>query len=284
LTFSIVARSDDATSWGVAVASKFLAVGAYVPAAEAGTGAIATQSYANLAYRLGGLALLKAGSDAKQTLDALVSGDDRREERQVGLVDAQGGAATFTGSECKPWAGGVAGDGYAIQGNILTGPEVVDSMRQAWLDSHDEPHLAGRLYAALAAGDSAGGDRRGRQSAALLVVSPGAGYGGGNDVLADLRVDDHPAPLAELARLIDLHDLYFGSSRPGELLALEEPLVSEVSRLLTGLGYPPHGDRPSDVRDALWDWAGVENLEERVPEADVIDPVVLEALRERVSG
>jgi uncharacterized Ntn-hydrolase superfamily protein len=282
LTFSIVARSDDATSWGIAVASKFLAVGAYVPAAEAGTGAIATQSYANLAYRLGGLALLKAGSDAKQTLDALVSGDDRREERQVGLVDAQGGAATFTGSECKPWAGGVAGEGYAIQGNILTGPEVVDSMRQAWLDSHDEPHLAGRLYAALAAGDSAGGDRRGRQSAALLVVSPGAGYGGGNDVLADLRVDDHPAPLAELARLIDLHELYFGSSRPGELLALEEPLVSEVAKLLTGLGYPPRGDRPADVRDALWDWAGVENLEERVPEADVIDPVVLGALRERV--
>jgi uncharacterized Ntn-hydrolase superfamily protein len=284
LTFSIVARSDDATSWGIAVASKFLAVGAYVPAAEAGTGAIATQSYAILAYRLGGLALLLAGSDAQQTLDALVSGDDRREERQVGLVDSEGRAATFTGSECKPWAGGVAGDGYAIQGNILTGPEVVESMRKAWLDSAGEPLLARRLYGALSAGDSAGGDRRGRQSAALLVVSPGAGYGGGNDVLADLRVDDDPAPLTELARLIDLHDLYFGTSRPEDLVAFVEPLVSEVGGLLTGIGYPPRSDRPADVRDALWDWAGVENLEERVPEEEVIDPVVLRVLRERVEA
>ena len=284
MTFSIVARSDDATAWGIAVASKFLAVGAYVPAAEAGTGAIATQSYANLAYRLGGLALLHAGSDAQQTLDALVSGDDKREQRQVGLVDSQGRSATFTGNECNDWAGGVAGDGYAIQGNILVGPEVVDSMKQAWLDSTGEPQLAKRLYAALSAGDSAGGDRRGRQSAALLVVSPGAGYGGGNDVLADLRVDDHPTPLAELARLIGLHDLYFGTSRPEELLALVEPLASEVAGLLARVGHPPRGDRPADVRDALWDWAGVENLEERVPEAEVIDPVVLGALRERVGA
>jgi uncharacterized Ntn-hydrolase superfamily protein len=283
LTFSIVARSDDATSWGVAVASKFLAVGAYVPAAEAGTGAIATQSYANLAYRLGGLALLHAGSDAQQTLDALVSGDDKREQRQVGLVDSQGRAATFTGNECMAWAGGVAGDGYAIQGNILVGPEVVESMKRAWLESTGEPQLAKRLSAALSAGDFAGGDRRGRQSAALLVVSPGAGYGGGNDVLADLRVDDHPAPLAELARLIGLHDLYFGTSRPEDLVALVEPLVSEVAGLLTSAGYPPRGDQPADVRDALWDWAGVENLEERVHEAQVIDPVVLGVLRERVS-
>lgn len=284
MTFSIVARSDDGESWGVAVASKFLAVGAYVPAAQAGTGAIATQSYANLAYRLGGLALLSAGSDAQQTLDALVSGDDERDERQVGLVDALGRAATFTGGGCKPWAGGVAGDGYAIQGNILTGPEVVESMQRAWLESNDEPMLARRLYAALAAGDSAGGDRRGRQSAALLVVSPGAGYGGGNDVLADLRVDDHHAPLTELARLLDLHDLYLGSSPPEELLALQEPLVSEVARLLAAVGCPPTGDRPADVREALWDWAAVENLEERVPEAEVIDPVVLRVLRERVGA
>lgn len=282
MTFSIVARSNDATSWGVAVASKFLAVGAYVPAAQAGTGAIATQSYANLAYRLGGLALLNAGSDAQQTLDSLVSGDDRREQRQVGLVDAHGGAATFTGRECNPWAGGVAGEGYAIQGNILTGSEVVESMQGAWQDSEDEPLLARRLFAALSAGDSAGGDRRGRQSAALLVVSPGAGYGGGNDVLADLRVDDHPTPVSELARLLDLHDLYFGSSRPEDLLALKPPLVSEVASLLVSLGHPPRGERAADVRKALWDWAGVENLEERVPDAEVIDPVVLRVMRERV--
>ena len=141
--------------------------------------------------------------------------------RQVGLVDAEGRAATFTGSECNPWAGGMTGDGYAIQGNILTGSEVVESMQKAWLDSRGEPLLARRLFAALSAGDSAGGDRRGRQSAALLVVSPGAGYGGGNDVLADLRVDDHPSPLTELARLLDLHDLYFGTSRPEDIDRLE---------------------------------------------------------------
>ena len=284
MTFSIVARSNDASSWGVAVASKFLAVGAYVPAAEAGTGAIATQSYANLAYRRGGLALLKAGSDAQQTLDSLVSGDDRREQRQVGLVDAHGRAATFTGTECNPWAGGVAGDGYAIQGNILTGPEVVGSMHEAWLASKDEPALARRLFAALSAGDSAGGDRRGRQSAALLVVSPGAGYGGGNDVLADLRVDDDPEPLTELARLLDLHDLYFGTSREEDLLPLKGPLVSEVGSLLASVGHTPCSEQPADVRQALWDWAGVENLEERVPESEVIDPVVLRVLRDRVGA
>jgi uncharacterized Ntn-hydrolase superfamily protein len=279
LTFSIAARSDDGTCLGVAVASKFLAVGAYVPAAQAGTGAIATQSYANLAFRTEGLALLREGLDAQQTLDALVAGDDRRSERQVGIVDARGGAATFTGEDCNSWAGGVCAVGYAIQGNILTGPDVVRSMEGAWLNSEGAPALSRRLLRALSAGDAAGGDRRGRQSAALFVVSPGAGYGGGNDVLADLRVDDARDPITELSRLLDLHDLYFGSPRPEDLLPLEGAVLTEVAEMLGRVGFTPRGAAAGDVRQALWDWAGVENLEERVPEASVIDSVVLEVLK-----
>ena len=284
MTFSIVARSDDGNCLGVAVASKFLAVGAYVPALEAGTGAIATQSYANLAFRAEGLALLREGNGAQRTLDALIAGDDRRSERQVGIVDASGGAATFTGDECNSWAGGVRADGYAIQGNILVGPEVVRSMEEAWLASKGEPALSRRLLAALRAGDAAGGDRRGRQSASVFVVSPGAGYGGGNDVLADLRTDDHHEPITELTRLLDLHDLYFGSPRPEDLLDLEGVVLIEVAEMLGRLGFTPKGTEAGDVRQALWDWAGVENLEERVPEANVIDSVVLEVLRQRAAS
>lgn len=284
LTFSIVGRSDDQKSWGVAVASKFLAVGAYVPAAEAGVGAIATQSFANLSFKAGGLGLLRSGKDAASTLDELVSADDRREERQVGIVDASGGSATFTGKECMSWAGGRIGEGYAAQGNILAGPEVVDEMERAWLESKDEPVLARRLLAALTAGDAAGGDRRGRQSAALLVVSAGAGYGGTSDVLADLRADDNESPVSELRRLVDLHDLYFMTSDPATWLQLVEPLTSEVATLLTGVGYPPGSADPRDVRQALWDWASVENLEMRVPEDPVIDPVVLRELKKHSAG
>ena len=284
MTFSICARSEDGSSFGVAVASKFLAVGAYVPVAEAGTGAIATQSYANLAFRKEGLALLDAGHDAQWALDALVADDDRRSERQVGIVDAQGGSATFTGEECNSWAGGVHGVGYAIQGNILTGPQVVQSMEEAWMQSAAEPALARRLLGALVAGDQAGGDRRGKQSASLLVVSHGAGYGGGNDVLADLRVDDHSEPVSELARLLGLHDLYFGSPRPEDLLVLEGGLLTEVADMLGRVGFVPRGGDASEVRQALWDWAGVENLEERIPESNVIDSVVLHVLREQTGG
>jgi uncharacterized Ntn-hydrolase superfamily protein len=279
LTFSIVARSADGNSWGVAVASKFLAVGAYVPAAEAGTGAVATQSYANLAFKADGLTLLRSGQSAKAAVDALIGADDQRGERQLGIVDWSGSSATYTGVGCNAWAGGVAGENYAIQGNILTGPEVVQSMQQAWLSSASEEDLGRRLLHALVAGDQSGGDRRGRQSAALLVVSAGAGYGGGNDVLADLRADDHQAPVTELGRLLDLHDLYFRSSRPEDLLALEEPLLSEVADLLVAVGHPPTARQPGAVRQSLWDWASVENLEERVPDGAVIDPVVLVELR-----
>ncbi len=214
MTFSIVARSSDGQAHGVAVASKFLGVGAAVPAAEAEVGAIATQSYANLAYRPQGLALLRTGVPAAGVVAGLTAADDQRATRQLGVVGAVGDGATFTGADCHAWAGGAAGDGYAIQGNILTGPEVVAAMERAWLDSVDEDRFARRLLAALRAGDEAGGDRRGRQSAAMLVVARGMGYGGTSDVVMDLRVDDHTDPMGELARLLDLHTLYFDKADP----------------------------------------------------------------------
>ncbi len=279
MTFSIVARSADGSALGVAVASKFLAVGAAVPAAEAGAGALATQSYANLAYRPAGLALLGAGRSAADAVAALTAADARRAERQLGVVDREGGSASFTGAECNPWAGGRTGADYAIQGNILTGPEVVAAMEVAWLGSDPAAPLGRRLLAALTAGDEAGGDRRGRQSAALLVVSEGGGYGGGSDVLADLRVDDHRAPVPELVRLLGLHDLFFGRPDPDALRPLDGKLLEEVHGLLVQVGHPPTAVEPVAVRTAMWDWAGVENLEERIPDSPGVDPVVLDVLR-----
>src|SRR5690348_1195874 len=170
MTFSIVARSADGESWGVAVASKFLAVGAVVPAAVAGVGAVATQASANVAYKGLALSHLDDGATASVALQRLLEEDEGRDHRQVGIVDVEGGAASHTGSECLDWAGGVIGDGYAIQGNILTGSEVVEAMERAWTESPADAPLARRLLAALAAGDEAGGDSRGRQSAAVLVV------------------------------------------------------------------------------------------------------------------
>jgi uncharacterized Ntn-hydrolase superfamily protein len=264
MTFSIVARSGSAC--GIAVASKFLAVGAVVPAAEAGTGALATQAEANLRYRPQGLALLRSGLRPAEVVAGLVAADARHAHRQLGVVGPDGTGATFTGEECMDWAGGVAGDGYAIQGNILTGPEVVQEMEAAWLKSADLD-LARRLLAALVAGDRAGGDRRGRQSAALYVVDPGAGYGGGSDVACDLRVDDHADPVTELARLRDIHETLFGTPDPDTLLDLTGDLAAEVDRRVAALGYT-----------SLEAWAGAENLENRLVPGR-IDPVVLARLR-----
>jgi uncharacterized Ntn-hydrolase superfamily protein len=278
MTFSIVARSADGRAHGVAVASKFLAVGAAVPAAEAEVGALATQSYANLAYRPQGLTLLRTGVAAADVTAGLVAADPGREQRQLGVVGRDGDGATYTGEGCHAWAGGLAGDGYAIQGNILTGPEVVEAMRQAWLTSAAEPLFAGRLLAALRAGDQAGGDRRGRQSAALLVVAKGQGYGGTSDVVVELRVDDHPDPVTELARLLDIHTLLFGKPDPETLLDLTGELADEVRQRLTAAGYAA-ADASIDALDAaLADWAGVENLEERLVSGR-IDPLVLAHLR-----
>ncbi len=273
MTFSIVARSADGQSHGIAVASQFLAVGAAVPAAEADTGAVATQSYANLAYRPQGLALLRTGVDAAGVVAGLTAADEGRAQRQVGVVGPAGDGATYTGADCHDWAGGVAGDGFAIQGNILVGPEVVEAMRTAWLASDPAAPLARRLLATLRAGDEAGGDKRGRQSAALLVVARGQGYGGTSDVVADLRVDDHAEPVPELARLLDMHELLFGKPDPATLLALDGPLAAEVRGRLVAAGH-----EGASLDDALASWAGVENLEERIVPGK-IDPLVLAHLR-----
>ncbi|CAN5193895.1 DUF1028 domain-containing protein [soil metagenome] len=279
MTFSLAARDADGTPWGVAVASKFLAAGAVVPAARAGAGAVATQSFVNLRYLPDGLRLLAEGRDASDVVARLTSRESLREQRQVGLVGATGAGAAFTGAECIPWAGSRSGGGWTVQGNCLAGPEVLEAMERAFLASGEAEPLAHRLLAGLRAGDAAGGDRRGRQSAALLVVTEGGGYGGGSDVLVDLRADDHPAPVEELLRLLELHDLFFGKADPSDLRPLAGELAQEVDAALRGLGHDGHG--PLD--DRLFDWMGWENYEERhVPGA--IDPVVLGKLREAVSA
>jgi uncharacterized Ntn-hydrolase superfamily protein len=278
MTYSIVARSADGTALGVAVASKFLAAGAAVPAALADVGAVATQSYANLAYRPQALALLGTGMAATDTVKAMIAGDAGPvDHRQVGVVGTTGDGATFTGSACHGWAGGTAGDGYAIQGNMLAGPAVVRDMEVAWRAAAGTDRLAYRLLTALAAGDRAGGDRRGRQSAALLVVSRGMGYGGTSDVVVDLRVDDHPDPVTEMARLLDMHTLYFERPDPATLIGLDGAVGAEVRERLAAAGHVA-GESPADLDEALASWAGIENLEERIV-AGAIDPLVLDHLR-----
>ena len=267
MTFSVVGRHGD--SFGVAVASKFLAVGNAVPVAEVGVGAIATQAYANLSYRPDGLAMLRAGRSAEETLAALTAADDGRDQRQAGVVDSAGRAATYTGPGCHDWAGGRSGDGYAIQGNILTGEDVVLAMEAAWLGADPDVPFARRLLAALTAGDAAGGDRRGRQSAAILVVREGAGYGGNDDIAFDLRVDDHPSPIPELARLLDLNDLYLTASTEEEQVTVTDELRHELEERAQALG---HADFHS--------WVGAENYEMRVaPDLAWIDQHVLEIIR-----
>lgn len=268
VTFSIAARSQDGTAWGVAVASKFLAVGNAVPAARAGVGAIATQASANVAWKQAGLQCLADGASAEAALRQLLAADEGRDHRQVGIVDAAGAAVTYTGSECLDWAGGITGDGVAIQGNILAGESVVGAMKAAWDASADRP-LAHRLLAALTAGDAAGGDRRGRQSAALLVVQDGAGYGGFDDVTVNLRVDDHARPVHELARLLDLNDFYLTAPADQDRLPVDAQLAQELDRRARDLG---HADFPA--------WIGTENYEMRVADdLSWIDRRVLELLR-----
>jgi uncharacterized Ntn-hydrolase superfamily protein len=266
-TYSIVACDLGARQWGVATQSKFLAVGAVVPWAEAETGAVATQSYANPRYGPDGLALLREGRSAAEAMEALLAADPGRDERQVGIVDARGGAATFTGAKCFDWASGRTGDGYAAQGNILVSAATVDALATTFESTADQP-LAVRLIECLAAAQAAGGDRRGQQSAALIVVQQDAGYGGMSDRVVDLRVDDHPTPIDELQRLHGLHELLFGQTPRDSWLIVDETLRAEIDERLRRLGF-----------ERLEDWAGVQNLEERVDGEDAIDPVVLEQLR-----
>jgi len=280
-TFSIVALDPNNGDLGVAVASKFLAVGAVVPWARAGVGAVATQAMANLAFGPQGLDLMAQGMVAGEALARLLEADPEREHRQVGMVDVQGRTAAHTGDECFAWAGHHVGEGFCCQGNILVGEATTEGMARAFRQSEGE--LADRLMAALKAGDEAGGDRRGRQSASLLVVREGGSYGGTLDRYIDLRVDDHRAPVAELARLLDLHRLYLQRSRPEDLIPLEGQVCVELQEVLTSLGYydgPAHGTYDESTRRAFFECAGVENLEERWQEDPLVDRVVLEFLRQ----
>jgi uncharacterized Ntn-hydrolase superfamily protein len=267
-TYSIVGCDLRARQWGVAVQSKFLAVGALCPFAEAEVGAVATQSYVNPRYGPDGLALLREGLSAEEAVERLTSADEGRAQRQLGIVDSEGRAATYTGERCFDWAGGRTGEGYAAQGNILVGPETVDSLAATFESNADVP-LVERLIECLAAAQAAGGDRRGQQSAALIVVQKDAGYAGRSDTLVDLRVDDHERPIEELRRIYGIHRRLFGVTPREDWLPVEGELRTEVDERLAGLGH-----------DSLAGWAGVENLEERVDGDEEIDPVVLEALRE----
>ncbi|MFI1459994.1 DUF1028 domain-containing protein [Nocardia carnea] len=204
MTFSIVAGDPETGAWGVGVASKYLAVGSMVPAAQADAGALATQAYTNASFRPLGLSSLRGGRSAGETLDVLLSQDSGRAARQVGIVDNRGGSALWTGGDCSPYAGGIRGEGYVVMGNLLAGPEVITAMSDAWTDGDPEKPLAQRLCESLQAGEAAGGDRRGRQSAAILVARRGSDYILGTDIEIDLRVDDHDFPLTELGRLLEL--------------------------------------------------------------------------------
>lgn len=268
MTFSIVARSDDGEAWGVAVASKFLAVGSVVPAAVAQVGALATQAHANVAYKGLALSHLDDGATAEIALQRLLEEDDGRDHRQVGIVDVDGGAASHTGTACIDWAGGTTGAGYAIQGNCLAGADVVEAVRLAW-EVGDGTPFARRLLDALAAGDEAGGDKRGRQSAAILVVRDGAGYDGGDDIEVDLRVDDHQAPITELARLLDLNELYLVASTEAEQVPVDDALRAELEAFAREQGHPD-----------FQTWVGTENHEMRVDDGLAwIDERVLAIVR-----
>jgi uncharacterized Ntn-hydrolase superfamily protein len=273
-TYSIVACDLEADQWGVAVQSKFLAVGSVVPWAEPRVGAIATQSYANPRYGPDGLALLREGRSAEEVVELLTAADDGRAERQVGVVDAEGRAATFTGEACHDWAGGRTGNGYAAQGNILVSHETVDALAVTF-EQNGHLSLAERLVECLAAAQAAGGDRRGQQSASLLIVEKDAGYANLSDVVVDLRIDDHELPIVELRRLHGLHNEVFGITPPEDWLIVDEALASELRDSLAKLGYD------GELERAFNDWAGTENLEERVDGVERIDPVVLGALRKQ---
>ena len=270
-TYSIVACDLDAQQWGVSVQSKFLSVGSVVPWAEPHVGAIATQAYANPRYGPNGLQLLREGVSAQEVVDRLTGEDEGRNHRQLGVVDGEGDAATYTGSECMDWAGGRTGTNYAAQGNILVNKETVDALAESF-ESTTGP-LAVRLIDCLAAAQEAGGDSRGQQSSALLVVQRDGGYAGMSDVVVELRVEDHEHPIEELRRIYTLHDEIFGVTPRDEWVPVDDELSAELRERLAKLGYD------GELEDSFTRWTGKANLEDRVDGIEQIDPVVLKALR-----
>jgi uncharacterized Ntn-hydrolase superfamily protein len=267
-TYSICACDVEARQWGVAVQSRFLAVGCIVPWAKPLVGAIATQSWANPRYGPDGLGLLEEGLSAEEAVERLTAADDQRAQRQLGIVDGEGRGATYTGSACHDWAGGRVGPGYTAQGNILVSAETVDALAERFESTAGEP-LALRLLDCLDAAQAAGGDRRGQQSAAILVVGPEQGFAGLSDVFVDLRVDDHERPLEELRRIFAIHQELFGKTPRSQWIEVDDDLRKVIDDRLAALGY-----------DRLADWAGVANLEARVDGEDAVDPFVLERLRQ----
>jgi uncharacterized Ntn-hydrolase superfamily protein len=272
-TYSIAACDLEAGQWGVATQSKFLGVGSVVPWAEPHVGAIATQAYANPRYGPDGLALLREGLSAEEVVERLTSADEGRDHRQLGIVDREGRGASYTGSECMDWAGGRTGACYAAQGNILVSAETVDAIVESFERTSGGAPLAERLLDCLDAAQAAGGDRRGQQSAALLVVEHEAGYANLTDNIVDLRVDEHERPLEELRRIYVMHQAIFGKTPRENWLEVDDGLADELRGRLARLGYD------GELGDAFFTWAGNENLEERVDGVEHVDPVVLEELR-----
>jgi uncharacterized Ntn-hydrolase superfamily protein len=271
-TYSIAACDLEAGQWGVATQSKFLGVGSVVPWAEPEVGAIATQAWANPRYGPDGLALLREGLSAAEVVERLTSADDGRDHRQLGVVDGKGGSASFSGAECMDWAGGRTGPCYAAQGNILVSAETVDAIAETFEATSGRP-LAERLLDCMDAAQAAGGDRRGQQSSALLVVERDGGYAGLSDSVVDLRVDEHERPLQELRRIYVMHQAIFGETPREEWLDVDDALGQELRERLGRLGYD------GDLAESYFAWAGKENLEERVDGVDRVDPVVIEELR-----
>jgi uncharacterized Ntn-hydrolase superfamily protein len=272
-TYSIAACDLEAGQWGVATQSKFLGVGSVVPWAEPHVGAIATQAYANPRYGPDGLALLREGLSAEEVVERLTFADEGRDHRQLGIVDREGRGASYTGSECMDWAGGRTGACYAAQGNILVSAETVDAIVESFERTNGGAPLAERLLDCLDAAQAAGGDRRGQQSAALLVVEHEAGYANLTDNIVDLRVDEHERPLEELRRIYVMHQAIFGKTPRENWLKVDDGLADELRGRLARLGYD------GELGDAFFTWAGNENLEERVDGVEHVDPVVLEELR-----
>jgi uncharacterized Ntn-hydrolase superfamily protein len=271
-TYSIAACDLDSGQWGVATQSKFLAVGSVVPWAEPHVGAIATQAYANPRYGTEGLSLLREGLSAEEVVGRLTAADEGRDQRQLGVVDREGRSASFTGAKCLEWAGGRTGPCYAAQGNILVSAETVDAIVESFERSAGAP-LAERLLDCLDAAQAAGGDRRGQQSSALLVVERDGGYAGLSHSIVDLRVDEHERPLDELRRIYGMHQAIFGKTPPEEWLGVDDGLARELRERLGRLGFE------GDLDTAFNAWAGKENLEERVDGVERVDPVVLDELR-----